>query len=115
MRTDYSPDEARLADALLVARRVQDFIWGDLAEGGDLVFDQAAWTAMFQKRVDAIESLDVDHPSAVVELRKRVLQQAALSVRALVVLDGGVAVRDRSSAEELAEVIGLEVAEAATA
>lgn len=41
---------------------------------------------MFQKRVDAIAEIRPSSASAVVELRKRLLQQAALSIKALVVL-----------------------------
>lgn len=42
---------------------------------------------VFQKRVDKIANINFEHPHYKVELRKRVLQQAALSIAALNLLD----------------------------
>ena len=107
MKDDFSADEAKIADAILVARQVQDFIWGDQAEGDGETFDQERWTKMFQKRVDAISEVDTDDPAAVVELRKRILQQAALSVRALAILDDEIDLKDKSGAAAPDNVLQL--------
>lgn len=85
---DFTQDEQLIAEAVLEARKVQDFIWGDRTSE-DRDFDNEFWVALFQKRVDAIASIQIEHPSAIVELRKRLLQQAALSIRALTLIDGG--------------------------
>lgn len=84
---EFSSDEKLIAEAVLDARKVQDFIWGERAAGDDRIFNQKHWIELFQKRVDCIGKIDVTNPSSVVELRKRILQQAALSIRALLVLD----------------------------
>lgn len=88
IKSDYFADEKVIINAVLDARKVQDFIFGDRTEA-DREFSIVFWHELFAKRVDAIARIDINNPSAFVELRKRLLQQAALSVRALVVLEGG--------------------------
>jgi hypothetical protein len=51
------------------------------------VYKPAVWAGLLQKRVDKITLIDMSQPSAFVELRKRVLQQATLSIQLLKVLD----------------------------
>ena len=113
MKDDFTADEAKIADAILIARQVQDFIWGDLAEGGGDAFDQERWTKMFQKRVDAIGEVDTGDPAAVAELRKRILQQAALSVRALAILDGEIELKRSQRAPDPDNVLRLDIPPAA--
>lgn len=90
-KIDYLADEAAISEAILNARQVQDFIWGHNTGQGDYraEVDLDEWQALFQKRVDCIGTINVTHCSARVELRKRLLQQAGLSIRALVLLDAG--------------------------
>lgn len=82
---DFSEDVQLVAEAVCEARRIQEFIWGDESRS-QMPYDAQAWRTIFQKRVDAIATLDLSKPSAVVELRKRLLQQAALSIKAMVAL-----------------------------
>lgn len=79
-------EEELIYKALIEARSIQDYLWGKL-NSVFLTMDVAHFTKLFQKRVDKISSLNVEHPHAKVELKKRLLQQAALSILALRVLD----------------------------
>jgi len=85
MKPDFSKDEALVASAILEARHIQEFIWSDQSLSRKS-FDPESWRIVFQKRVDAIAAVNLASPSAKVELRKRLLQQAALSIKALVVI-----------------------------
>ncbi len=71
--------------AIKQAREIQEFIWGEQSVGRE-EFDKEVWRGLFQKRVDAITNLDLTKKGAIVILRKRLLQQAALSIKALEVL-----------------------------
>ena len=86
MLNDLQQDEKLILEALIEARKVQDYIWQDLS----LLhkpYDTTAWANVFNKRVQKIYQINSNNPSAKIELRKRVLQQAALSIMALKVLD----------------------------
>jgi hypothetical protein len=82
----FSADERLIAAAVADARRVQEFIWGENSLRLR-PYDADAWRRVFQKRVDAIAEIDITKPCAVVMLRKRLLQQAALSIAALAMLE----------------------------
>lgn len=81
----FADDFEVVAEAVMEARRIQEFIWADQSLSNK-PFNPEEWRRVFQKRVDAISNIDPSSPSAMVELRKRLLQQAALSIKALVVL-----------------------------
>lgn len=91
-KSAYSPAEYRklTLEAMEDAARLQEFLWADqswtLRE-----FDLTGWVKLFQKRVDkiaALKDLDLNHGLPWrVEMRKRLLQQAALSIKAILVLD----------------------------
>jgi hypothetical protein len=82
----FSADEQLIAEALLYARKLQEYLWQELSFS-HMRFNREEWRVVFQKRVDKIASLDLSNPSAKVELRKRLVQQAALSIKALAILD----------------------------
>lgn len=82
---DFSHDEKLIAEAIVGARLIQEFLW-DIESISQRPFEAKVWQAAFQKRCDAIGNIDLSKPSALVELRKRLLQQASLSIKALVVL-----------------------------
>ena len=42
---------------------------------------------MFRKRIQKIDDIDVNNPHAIIEMRKRVMQNAALSVALMKILD----------------------------
>lgn len=84
---DFSEDEKLIAYAILKAREVQEFLWDELSLQNNDNFDMATWIDVFQKRVYKIAQIDVNNPSYKVELRKRILQQATLSIAALKLLN----------------------------
>ena len=83
---NYTPEEKIISEAIINARKIQDYIWADL----NLInknFNKETWVNVFSKRVIKIRDINEKSPNYKVELRKRVLQQAALSILALRILD----------------------------
>jgi hypothetical protein len=82
-------EEKLIKQAIINARNIQDFIWGD-----DFIlkspFDPIKWGIVFQKRVDKINEININNKNSKVELRKRLLQQAALSILALKIIDSDI-------------------------
>ena len=76
-------EEKRLAETIRAARTVQTFLWG-FADGS---WGMEEWRRMFLKRIKKIEAIDPANPHAIIELKKRLLQNAALSVALLAILD----------------------------
>lgn len=79
-------DEQLIVEAILDGRKVQEYLWQELS----LLrapYNPLIWNSIFQKRVNKIREIDPSHPNHKVVLRKRVLQQAALSILALRILD----------------------------
>lgn len=81
-----SEDEYILYNAILEARNVQEFLWGDDSLRNE-EFNPDVWANVFQKRVIKISQIKPNSPHATIELRKRVLQQAGLSILALKIID----------------------------
>ena len=81
---DLAKEEKHLHEAIIAARKIQTFLWGE-ANGS---WGLEEWRRMFIKRVVKIEMIDKDNPHAMVELKKRLLQNAALSIALLGILDG---------------------------
>jgi len=84
---ELSPEEQIVFNAIIAARDVQEYIWGGATLSADETFNKETWGYVFQKRVDKILEIDFTQKSARVELRKRVLQQATLSIAAMELLD----------------------------
>jgi len=77
-------EEKKIHDAIVAARKIQTFLWGE-ANGS---WGLEEWRRMFIKRVCKIEVIEPNNPHAMVELKKRLLQNAALSIALLAILDG---------------------------
>lgn len=73
-----------IGEVIEAARKVQEFLWEDVEEPG---YDFELWKEILGKRFKKIEDLDLENHHAVTELRKRLLQTAAVSVAWLVALD----------------------------
>jgi len=87
MKTDYSKEEKIIAEAIIDARKVQEFIWQNCSLlHFSLESEKEKWVEIFQKRVDKINEINFNNPHCKIELRKRLLQQAALSILALRIL-----------------------------
>ena len=72
-----------LATAIESARQVQTFLWEE-ANGN---WGLEEWLRMFRKRVAKLEEIKRDNPHANVELKKRLLQTAALSIALIGIID----------------------------
>ena len=83
---DFTYDEQLIAEAILEGRKVQEYLWQELSLLNK-PYNTKIWETVFSKRVKKISELDCSNVSCKVELRKRILQQAALSILALRVLD----------------------------
>lgn len=64
------------------ARNIQSLLWGDA--NGEWGMEE--WRRMFQKRWEKIYNIKPDNPHAIIELRKRLLQNAALCIALLAIL-----------------------------
>lgn len=83
--TDLTKDEVLIREVLLCARNIEEYLF----EESSLInqsFSKDIWVDIFQKRVNKIKEIDINNPSYRVELKKRIVQQAALSIKALVAL-----------------------------
>lgn len=86
MFNEQVDDYGRIAEAVGAAREIQEFLWANDSRL-HRPYDAAEWRILFQKRVDAIGEVDLERPGGMTMLRKRLLQQAALSIKAMAVLD----------------------------
>jgi hypothetical protein len=76
-------EEQYLFEAVISARKVQEFLWGDFNEKWDL----EEWKRMFKKRLVKVDDIDSSNPHAMIELRKRILQNTALGIALLYKID----------------------------
>ena len=80
-----SKEEQFLAESIIAARKIQTMLWGE-ANGA---WGLEEWRRMFLKRNHKIELIDPANPHAIVELKKRLLQNAALSIALMSILHYG--------------------------
>jgi hypothetical protein len=74
--TTRMEEESALSEVIMAARTIQDFLWGK----HNAVWNLEEWRRMFRKRVVKIDEVDPSNPHAAIELKKRLLQTAALAV-----------------------------------
>lgn len=77
--------EDLVSKAMVLAKEMQDFLW-DRSWSLHRPYDQSVWIPLFQKRVDKLAALDPQNPHFKVEMRKRLLQQASLSLQAILAM-----------------------------
>lgn len=65
------------------ARHVQEFLWGDKNQ----VWNFEEWRRMLRKRVQKLEGIENSHAYPEIEIKKRLLQTAAVSIAMLVYMD----------------------------
>lgn len=80
-----TPEYHKIYEAVVASRRIQEFLWGEHNKNWGL----EEWRRMFRKRIAKIDDIDPDNPHWKVELRKRLAQNAALSIALLQLLDDG--------------------------
>lgn len=76
-------EEKQIAEVIRAARTIQEFLWGKPDSKAGL----EEFKRMFRKRVKKIDAINFDNPYWDVEMRKRLLQTAALAVKAIYRLD----------------------------
>lgn len=76
-------EEKYLFEAIMSARALQEFLWGECNKEWGI----EEWKRMFRKRSVKIDDIQADNPHALIELRKRVLQNTALGIALLKIID----------------------------
>ena len=76
-------EEQALIEAIRAARTVQTYLWGE-ANGS---WGIEEWRRMFRKRVAKLDEVRCNNPHASVEMKKRLLQTAALSIALMAIID----------------------------
>lgn len=79
----FCKEEKQLMEVIAAARTVQEYLWGE--HNGEWNLEE--WRRMFRKRIQKIDDINPQNPHAKIELRKRLLQNAALSVALMSILD----------------------------
>jgi hypothetical protein len=80
---NLTEEEKYLYEAIMCARKIQEFLWGEC--NGEWGIEE--WKRMFRKRLAKIDDIKPDNPHSVIELRKRILQNTALGIAILKMID----------------------------
>jgi hypothetical protein len=83
--TQLSDEERLILSVIQSARVLEEYLWGEFNSGWGL----EEWKRMFRKREGKIEDINFANPHWKIELRKRLMQNAALSVAMMRTLDEG--------------------------
>lgn len=83
-------EEKNIVEVIKAARLIQDFLWADMNDEIGL----EEFRRMFRKRVFKIDQISMANPHWKVELRKRLLQTAAIAVNAITKIDNGLLQHD---------------------
>ena len=76
-------EEEQIREVILAARTLEEYLWGEY--NGEWNIEE--WRRMFRKRIQKIDDIDVNNPHAIIEMRKRLMQNAALNVALMKILD----------------------------
>ncbi len=76
-------EDQSIIEVIKSARSIQEFLWSDMNE--DIGLEE--FKRMFRKRLAKIDQIDLSNPHWRIELKKRVLQTAAISVNLLTKLE----------------------------
>lgn len=81
---DLTREEVVIVKVIKAAREIQEFLWSV-----DKLAGLEEYKRMFRKRVVKIEEISFDNPHWKVEFKKRLLQTAALAIKAISRIDNG--------------------------
>ena len=79
----FTNEEEQIIEVIKSARILEEFLWGEY--NGQWNIEE--WRRMFRKRIQKIDDIDVNNPHAKIEMRKRLLQNAALSIALMKIID----------------------------
>lgn len=80
---EFTDEEEQIREVIIASRKLEEYLWGEY--NGQWNIEE--WRRMFRKRVQKIDDIDINNPHAIIEMRKRVMQNAALSVALMKILD----------------------------
>ena len=83
MMEKFCEEEKQIIEAIVSSRKIQEFLWGEY--NGQWNIEE--WRRMFRKRIKKIDDIDINNPHAKIEMKKRLLQNAALSIALLRMID----------------------------
>lgn len=79
----FTDEEEQIKEVIIASRKLEEYLWGEY--NGQWNIEE--WRRMFRKRIQKIDDIDVNNPHAIIEMRKRVMQNAALSIALMKILD----------------------------
>ena len=79
----YTDEEEQIREVIIASRRLEEYLQGEY--NGKWNIEE--WRRMFRKRIQKIDDIDVNNPHAIIEMRKRLMQNAALSIALMKILD----------------------------
>jgi len=89
MREKITTEEKIIYDTIISARKIQQYLWGRCNSKWGIL----EWAKMFKKRIVKIDDIDINNPHAIIELKKRLLQNSALCVALLALIEKSEAVK----------------------
>ena len=82
-KNDFTDEEEQIREVIIASRKLEKYLWGEY--NGQWNIEE--WRRMFRKRIQKIDDIDVNNPHAIIEMRKRLMQNAALSIALMKILD----------------------------
>ena len=79
----FTDEEEQIKEVIIASRKLEEYLWGEY----NCQWNIEEWRRMFRKRVQKIDDIDLNNPHAIIEMRKRVMQNAALSIALMKILD----------------------------
>lgn len=79
----FTDEEEQIKEVIIASRKLEEYLWGEY--NGQWNIEE--WKRMFRKRIQKIDDIDINNPRAIIEMRKRVMQNAALSIALMKILD----------------------------
>jgi hypothetical protein len=79
----FTDEEEQIREVIIASRKLEEYLWGEY--NGQWNIEE--WKRMFRKRIQKIDDIDVNNPHAIIEMRKRITQNAALSIALMKILD----------------------------
>jgi hypothetical protein len=80
---DLTEEEQIIYETIKSARDLEEYLWGEYNNQWNI----EEWRRMFRKRIQKIDDIEPQNPHAKIEMRKRLLQNAALSIALMKILD----------------------------
>ena len=75
----FTNEEMIIGEVIVSARKIQEFLWKNMNNEAGL----EEYKRMLRKRLSKIENINTDNPHWEIELKKRLLQIAAISVQVI--------------------------------